>query len=122
MTPFESAVRGSVEGSHGGRAHVRDDHCCHRATPLCGTQLAPITFTHKSDAEHWLRLQQRAIERGEWPSPEEEAAQRPELHTLQETYERFLAQRPRPLALSTLTAYEQDWRLRIVPIGGPSVT
>ncbi len=83
---------------------------------------APITFTHKSDAEHWLRLQQRAIERGEWLSPEEEAAQRPELHTLQETYERFLAQRPRPLALSTLTAYEQDWRLQIVPIGGPSVT
>src|SRR5699024_3852340 len=26
MTPFESAVRGSLEGSHGGRAHVRDDH------------------------------------------------------------------------------------------------
>ena len=25
MTPFESAVRGSLEGSHGGRAHVRDD-------------------------------------------------------------------------------------------------
>ena len=26
MTPFEGAVRGSLEGSHGGRAHVRDDH------------------------------------------------------------------------------------------------
>ena len=32
MTPFESAVRGSLEGSHGGRAHVRDDH--DRATAL----------------------------------------------------------------------------------------
>ena len=29
-----------------------------------------------------------------------------------------MAQRPRPLALSTLTAYEQDWRLRIVPHWG----
>ena len=26
MTPFESAVRGSLEGSHGGRVPVRDDH------------------------------------------------------------------------------------------------
>ena len=26
MTPFESAVRGSLEGSHGGRVLVRDDH------------------------------------------------------------------------------------------------
>ena len=26
MTPFESAVRGSLERSHGGRVHVRDDH------------------------------------------------------------------------------------------------
>lgn len=50
--------------------------------------------------------------------PEEEAAQKPESHTLQETYERFLARRPRPLALSTATAYEQDWRLRIVPHWG----
>ena len=40
MTPFESAVRGSLEGSHGGRAHVRDDHGQgYRATPLSGTQL-----------------------------------------------------------------------------------
>lgn len=78
---------------------------------------APITFTHKGDAEHWLRLQQRAVERGEWRSPEEEV-RRPQQRTLQETYDRFLAQRPRPLALSTLTAYEQDWRLRIVPHWG----
>ena len=26
MTPFESAVRGSLEGSHGDRVLVRDDH------------------------------------------------------------------------------------------------
>ena len=31
MTPFESAVRSSLEGSHGGRVVVRDDH---RATAL----------------------------------------------------------------------------------------
>ena len=79
---------------------------------------APVTFSHKSDAEHWLRMQERAIERGEWLAPEEVEARRPTLRTLQETYDRFLAQRPRPLALSTLTAYEQDWRLRIVPHWG----
>ncbi|MBB1483059.1 hypothetical protein H5392_04185 [Tessaracoccus sp. MC1865] len=79
---------------------------------------APTTFTHKSDAEHWLLMQERAIERGEWRSPEEVEASLPVVHTLQETYERFLAQRPRPLALSTATAYEQDWRLRIVPHWG----
>ncbi|WP_139651010.1 hypothetical protein [Tessaracoccus massiliensis] len=79
---------------------------------------APVTFTHKSDAEHWLRLQERAIERGEWLSPEEEEARRPKLHTLQETFDRFLTQRPRTLALSTVTGYEQDWRLRIVPHWG----
>ena len=79
---------------------------------------APSTFTHKADAERWLRMQERAIERGEWISPEEEAAQRPQSHTLRETYDRFLSQRPRPLALSTSTAYEQDWRLRIVPHWG----
>ena len=40
MTPFESAVRGSLEGSRGGRTHVhyRDD-LGDRATPLSGTQL-----------------------------------------------------------------------------------
>lgn len=83
---------------------------------------APSTFSHKGDAEHWLRMQERAIERGEWLSPEEVEARRPKVRTLQETYGRFLAQRPRPLALSTLTAYEQDWRLRIVPHWGPSAT
>lgn len=81
---------------------------------------APVTFTHKSDAESWLRQQERAIERGEWLSPEEKEARRPQIHTLQETYDRFLAQRPRPLALSTMTSYEQDWRLRIVPHWGES--
>lgn len=79
---------------------------------------APSTFSHKGDAEHWLRMQERAIERGEWLSPEEVEARRPKVRTLLETYDRFLAQRPRPLALSTLTAYEQDWRLRIVPHWG----
>lgn len=80
--------------------------------------VAPTTFTHRSDADHWLGAQERAIERGEWLAPEEVEARRPKVRTLQETYDRFLAQRPRPLALSTLTAYEQDWRLRIVPHWG----
>lgn len=79
---------------------------------------APSTFSHKSDAEHWLRVQERAIERDEWLSPEEQEARRPKSHTLQETYDRFLVQRPQPLALSTVTAYEQDWRLRIAPYWG----
>lgn len=52
---------------------------------------APITFSHKGDAEHWLRLQQRAIERGEWLSPEEEEDRRPQKRTLQETYDRSRA-------------------------------
>lgn len=79
---------------------------------------AQITFTHKGDAEHWLRLQQIAIERGEWLSPEDLEARKPQIHTLQETYDRFLTRRPQPLALSTVTGYEQDWRLRIVPHWG----
>src|SRR5690625_8000263 len=44
MTPFEGAVRGSLEGSRDGRVHV-DVHAGedlgYRATPLCGTQLHP---------------------------------------------------------------------------------
>lgn len=43
MTPFESAVRGSLEGSRGGRTHVhyRND-LGDRATPLSGTQLIVV--------------------------------------------------------------------------------
>lgn len=52
MTPFESAVRGSLEGSRGGRTHVhcRDDHG-DRATPLSGTQLATIDVTDENFQE-----------------------------------------------------------------------
>lgn len=40
MTPFESAVRGSLEGSRGGRTPVHyRDQVSDRATPLSGTQL-----------------------------------------------------------------------------------
>lgn len=40
MTPFERAVRGELEGSRGGRAHVQpEDDGSDRATPLSGTQL-----------------------------------------------------------------------------------
>ena len=42
MTPFERAVRGELEGSRGGRAHVQpEDDGSDRATPLSGTQLRP---------------------------------------------------------------------------------
>jgi hypothetical protein len=41
MTPFESAVKGSLEGSRGGRTYVHNtDDLGDRATPLSGTQLA----------------------------------------------------------------------------------
>ena len=40
MLQFESAVRGSLEGSRGGRIHVHlGDELGDRATPLSGTQL-----------------------------------------------------------------------------------
>src|SRR5690606_32139216 len=40
MTPFEGAVRGSLEGSRDGRVYVYNhDELGDRATPLCGTQL-----------------------------------------------------------------------------------
>lgn len=59
-------------------------------------------FSHRADVGHWLIVQQRAIERGEWRSPEEGEAQRPKLRTLQGTYDRFLRQRTQPLALLRL--------------------
>lgn len=40
MTPFESAVRGSLEGSRGDRStSTPGPRANHRATPLSGTQL-----------------------------------------------------------------------------------
>lgn len=59
VSPFESAVRGSLEGSHGGRTLVRhlsrDDHG-HRATPLSGTQLSPVRLTPLQRAHSRLVL------------------------------------------------------------------
>ena len=44
MTPFERAVRGELEGSRGGRAHVQPgDDGGDRATPLSGTQLHTVS-------------------------------------------------------------------------------
>jgi ribosomal protein S18 acetylase RimI-like enzyme len=48
VTPFESAVRGSLEGSRGGRVLVHEhagNDLDYRATPLCGTQLSPDALT-----------------------------------------------------------------------------
>jgi hypothetical protein len=55
MTPFERAVRGELEGSRGGRAHVQpEDDGSDRATPLSGTQLtvcAPASALFLTHAE-----------------------------------------------------------------------
>jgi len=37
---------------------------------------APKTFTAKTDAEHWLASERRLIERGEWVSPRQRAAEK----------------------------------------------
>lgn len=56
MTPFESAVRGSLEGSRDGRTHVhyRND-LGDPATPLCGTQLATRggTREYRASVAQW---------------------------------------------------------------------
>ena len=59
MVPFESAVRGSLEGSRGDRVHVpatcRADEHRNRATPLCGTQLPrPIVECQVMPIAVWL--------------------------------------------------------------------
>lgn len=77
-----------------------------------------MTFSHKTDAEGWLNREFESLQRGTWLSPDESEALKPVVHTLEELYERFLVQRPKPLALSTVTGYEQDWRLRVVPHWG----
>ena len=48
MMPFESAVRGSLDGSHGGRldAHNEADH--RAVTPLYGALLRLLKTTHSS--------------------------------------------------------------------------
>ena len=49
MTPFERAVRGELEGSRGGRAHVQpEDDGSDRATPLSGTQLTRV------ESDRWV--------------------------------------------------------------------
>ena len=43
--------------------------------PLAGPRhYAPITYTAKTDAEHWLGNERRLIERGDWTPPAERAA------------------------------------------------
>ncbi|NOQ62094.1 tyrosine-type recombinase/integrase [Mycolicibacterium fortuitum] len=43
--------------------------------PLAGPRhYAPLTYTAKTDAEHWLGNERRLIERGEWTPPAERAA------------------------------------------------
>ena len=55
MTPFESAVRGSLEESRGGRTHVhyRND-LGDRATPLSGTQLDDAAIKPDRMVMRWL--------------------------------------------------------------------
>ena len=63
MTPFESAVRSSLEGSHGDRVPVRDDH---RATAL--HHYAGLNFCNIEDR----RAAERAREKGK-PAAERKA-------------------------------------------------
>lgn len=43
--------------------------------PLAGPRhYAPLTYTAKTDAEHWLGNERRLIERGEWTPPADRAA------------------------------------------------
>src|SRR5699024_5478464 len=53
MTPFESAVRGSLEGSHGDRFHAEQLHAVghgpgHRVTPLYGALLQRLAIDKMS--------------------------------------------------------------------------
>ena len=50
MTPFEGAVRGSLEGSHGGRVHVWNDVPDHRALH----HYAGLNFGLQALGEQWL--------------------------------------------------------------------
>ena len=69
MTPFERAVRGELEGSRGGRAHVQpEDDGSDRATPLSGTQLPPPL----------QRAHARRLTPPQGPSPTTAAARSPE--------------------------------------------
>lgn len=62
MTPFESAVRGSLEESRGGRTHVhyRND-LGDRATPLSGTQLMAGAAAPRESLEEENRRLRREL-------------------------------------------------------------
>lgn len=61
MVPFESALRRSLEGSRGGRAHIpptcRGDDHTNRVTPLSGTQLLLQlpALTERNSSRAWSR-------------------------------------------------------------------
>lgn len=78
---------------------------------------APTTYTRRSDAAAWLDKERELIDRGTWTPPEGRGPAWT-VHTLHETYRRFIEQRNTPLALSTLDGYEREWRLRIEPHWG----
>jgi hypothetical protein len=78
MTPFEGAVRGSLEGSRDGRVYVYNhDELGDRATPLCGTQLGVLSQLNAvalGEAES-MRLIERLKEEVEGSADEQRVAQ-----------------------------------------------
>ncbi len=78
------------------------------------------TFPVKSYATTWLEKERMLIGFGTWTPPKEREpkAEKPNVHTLEETYARFLEWRANKLASSTATNYERQWRLRIEPYWG----
>jgi integrase len=77
---------GQLEKMRSGRWRARYTHQCQRHS-------APVTFTDKMAAEHWLHEERRLIESGEWTSPahREEAARAERPATFNEWAETFMA-------------------------------
>ena len=79
----------------------------------------PTTYTRKMDGEAWLAAEQRLIERRDWTPPPTRAPDvPPPVHTLADVWGRFQTLRATPLARSTLTGYQDDWRIRGEPHWG----
>ncbi|OBI12345.1 integrase [Mycobacterium sp. E2462] len=75
---------------------------------------APITYSTRMDAEHWLADERRRIERDEWVAPKvREEVQRAKSKTLGEYATEWLA--TRPLKPRTKIGYEATYNQRIKP-------
>jgi len=80
---------------------------------------APMTFSAKVDAEHWLANARREMERGSWTPPAQRSAERmAKMVTLAAYAENWIAERK--LGKRTREGYEPTLRLHIAPtaLGG----